>query len=124
MVEILCKLSRARTKQTSRGGVNQPSSSGTTATDTPATASMSMGTTTRDHGSTVSEAVVYEQGLNKAAKDTKLLIKNSDGTQDINTTLIYSMFEVMMTCGHEVDNANPEIVIQIAIQNYKATHQV
>ena len=34
-----------------------------------------------------------------------------DGIQDIATTFMYSMFKVMRTCGLEVDNANPDIVI-------------
>ena len=40
-----------------------------------------------------------------------MLIINSDSTQDIATTLVYSMFEVMRTRGLEVNNTNPEIVI-------------
>ena len=54
----------AKIKKNSRGGGNQPSTSGTAATDTSATASTSTSMATnpgRDHGSTVSETVVYEQ---------------------------------------------------------------
>ena len=74
-------------------------------------------------GSTVSKAVVYERALNRAAKETELLIMKSDGTQDITTTFVYSIFEVMRTQGLEVDNANPGIVIE-TIQDKTMKHLV
>ena len=83
-----------RTKQMSQG--NQSTSTKNKAA-TAATTSTSTGAITRDRGSTVSEAVVYEQALNRVANETELLIMKSDGTPDIATTFVYSMFEVMRT---------------------------
>ena len=105
----------ARAKQISRGGKTSTSGSATVSTAdtmvTAATASTSKGATTRVCGSTLSQAVVYERALNKAAKDTEILIMDLDCTQDTATTFVYSMFEVMRTHGLEVNNTNPEIVI-------------
>ena len=33
-----------------------------------------------------------------------------NGTQDIATPLVFSLFKIMRTQGLEVDNANPEVV--------------
>lgn len=64
-----------------------------------------------DVGATISKAIIYERALNKVAKDVEVLLLKSDGKQDIATLPVYSMFEVMRTRGLEVDNANPEIII-------------
>ena len=40
-----------------------------------------------------------------------MLLPKLEGTQDITTTLVYGILEVMHTCGLEVDNANSEIMI-------------
>lgn len=40
-----------------------------------------------------------------------MLLLKSEGTQDIASTLVYSMFEVIHTHGLEVDSANPELEI-------------
>ena len=104
------------------------SSSGTSTSTAPSGAQSTSGTsgpsTSSSSPSTIqkpstrsavkgSPAFQYEQSLNQVLCDLKMLLKMSDGKTELALTLVYAVFDVMCTRGHEIEKGNPEIVINL-----------